>query len=97
MFDEDCVVRFVHALMTGIVEVMTLSILLTANSRAAYIRYNRGGEMRITHQSVLFFVDFGKDATVTSTFRSAQLEDPSLYNISEKDILIIIRDTDAFV
>lgn len=89
-FAEDYCVSFVEVRITSIVEDVTSSKFLAANSRLTYVRYIRAGKNIFKHKGVLLFLlKLGKNGPVVATLVTTSLDNAFPYISSGKKIILM--------
>lgn len=82
---------FAIVFVTDIFDYMMYSNFLATNSEAAYVRYIRVDKMLIGHKLLLPSpTELGTDGLEEEALGTTLFEDPTPYNCSEGDILLII-------
>lgn len=100
--------RFVDVCMMVIVEYMTASNSLAANSKAIYMCYNRVWKMMVNLEGILSLPKhLGREVPAVKPLRSdvqaakplriTHLDYSTLPISSERDILLLVQATDALV
>lgn len=87
--------RFVNARVPDIVHGMILSNLLSADSRATYVRYIRVGKIMIKNGVVLpMTVSPATDVLLVKTMGISHLDDPVLHTSMGENVLVMIEAAD---
>lgn len=95
MFKKSYAVRFVNVRVADIVEDVMTSNILAAICKVSYRRYDKLGTRIIKHQGVLsILARLGRDAPEAKIPGITHLDNPWLYEYSQKDILFIIPADD---